>query len=403
MATLKALVYADNKKLDGTYNIKVRLTHKRQSLKISTPLYVDKSQITRSLKFKDVRIIEATEDIIRKWRGYIIELGLAAESMSVKQLAEYIKDKETGGERFRLDFIEYGRSILSRWPETAAKNYRRALNSFERHIGHIDINQITPDTLRKYEAATLIRAPKGVGATHIQRLKAMYTLAQKQFNNPYVAGATKIPHSPFDYFEVSIKPEIPEQRAIPIEYVQKLIDLRLDKYNERLARDLWLLSFGLAGANLADMLSWNKTHLQGGVIKYRRQKIKRLGRKAETEIRVEPQIWPLVNRYRDERGDKLFDFGRKALNMTSHNCLPRIAKMIGYDGILHQYSARHSWATIGCNEAGIDKYIINDALVHTVREMKMTDVYIKKDYTKLWEANAKVLSLLDWSNIMNEG
>ena len=51
--TFKAVVYADNKRKDGTYNVKIRMTHRRQSLKLSTNIYVAAHQLTRSLKLKD--------------------------------------------------------------------------------------------------------------------------------------------------------------------------------------------------------------------------------------------------------------------------------------------------------------------------------------------------------------
>ena len=55
------------------------------------------------------------------------------------------------------------------------------------------------------------------------------------------------------------------------------------------------------------------------------------------------------------------------------------------------YSARHSWATIARNDCGIDKGTVNDALVHVDREMSITDLYIKKDYRLINEANKKVI------------
>lgn len=401
MATVKALVYESDRRKDGTYNVKMRLTHKRRTLKISTSLYVDKSQITKGLKFKDARVRDMTDDIVRRWRGFITELGFRADSMDVRELAEYIKVKERGSDDFRLDFIDYGRSILDRWPKTTSCNYSRALNSFERIVGHMDINEITPAVLQRYERATLETAPKGGGLAYLQRLKAIYTLAQKEFNNPY-AGEVKIPHSPFDYFKATIKVEEAEKRAIEMEYIQKMIDLELDEPHERQTRDLWLISFALAGVNMMDFTTWTHKNLKGDIISYRRRKIKRIGARADTQIRIEPQIVPLINRYMTKKGDLLFKLRFNPSSYYSYRFLPIIAQKIGLEGILHQYSARHSWATIARNQCKLEGYTVNDALVHVTPEMKMTDVYIKKDYSHIWEANKKVLDLFDWSNLMKE-
>lgn len=51
--TFKPVVYADNKRQDGTYNVKIRVTHRRQTLKLSTNMYVAAHQMTRALKLKD--------------------------------------------------------------------------------------------------------------------------------------------------------------------------------------------------------------------------------------------------------------------------------------------------------------------------------------------------------------
>ena len=83
MATFKALVYADNKRRDGTYNVKIRVTHKTRTLKVSTSMYVDATQLTRSLKIKDPEIIDQCERIIREWRHIVMELGYMAEQMDV--------------------------------------------------------------------------------------------------------------------------------------------------------------------------------------------------------------------------------------------------------------------------------------------------------------------------------
>ena len=49
MATFKAEVYAHQKKSDGTYNIKIRVTHNRQKRYLATTYYVTKEDLTRAL------------------------------------------------------------------------------------------------------------------------------------------------------------------------------------------------------------------------------------------------------------------------------------------------------------------------------------------------------------------
>lgn len=48
-------------------------------------------------------------------------------------------------------------------------------------------------------------------------------------------------------------------------------------------------------------------------------------------------------------------------------------------------------ATIAVNEAGISKYVVNDILNHVEPSMRVTDLYIKKDFTAINEANYSLI------------
>ena len=58
---------------------------------------------------------------------------------------------------------------------------------------------------------------------------------------------------------------------------------------------------------------------------------------------------------------------------------------------LEFYSARHSWATIAINKVGIDKYTVHSALNHLDESMKVTDIYIERDFSTENSANTQVL------------
>lgn len=55
------------------------------------------------------------------------------------------------------------------------------------------------------------------------------------------------------------------------------------------------------------------------------------------------------------------------------------------------YISRHSWATIALNKVGIDKYIVHAALNHIDDSMKVTDIYIERDFVNENKANVKVV------------
>ena len=58
---------------------------------------------------------------------------------------------------------------------------------------------------------------------------------------------------------------------------------------------------------------------------------------------------------------------------------------------LEYYAARHSWATIALNKVGINKYVVYGALNHIDESMRVTDIYIERDFSNENKANAKVV------------
>jgi integrase len=58
---------------------------------------------------------------------------------------------------------------------------------------------------------------------------------------------------------------------------------------------------------------------------------------------------------------------------------------------LEYYAARHSWATIALNKCKIDKYTVHAALNHVDESMRVTDIYIERDFVNENKANQKVI------------
>ena len=52
MATFKYEIFKDRKRIDGTYNVKIRVTHNRKLKRIPTSIYVTKEDITKEFKIK---------------------------------------------------------------------------------------------------------------------------------------------------------------------------------------------------------------------------------------------------------------------------------------------------------------------------------------------------------------
>lgn len=95
------------------------------------------------------------------------------------------------------------------------------------------------------------------------------------------------------------------------------------------------------------------------------------------------RIFSFYKMYADER----------SFNKNLNIGLKEVGKEVGVDD-LEFYAARHSWATIAINDVGIDKYTVHEALNHIDEAMRVTDIYIKKDFSRINEANSKVLDFV---------
>ena len=102
-----------------------------------------------------------------------------------------------------------------------------------------------------------------------------------------------------------------------------------------------------------------------------------------------------MEKYKDYTGKKAFTFYQmyntaNNFNRAINAGLKEIGKLLKVDD-LEFYAARHSWATIALNKVGIDKYTVHSALNHVDEAMKVTDIYIERDFINENQANAKVI------------
>ena len=164
------------------------------------------------------------------------------------------------------------------------------------------------------------------------------------------------------------------------------------RYN--LAKDCFILSFCLMGMNSADL--YNATEMKGNTITYNRTKTKdRRLDKAQMKVDIPKLAQPLIEKYKDKTSKRLFNFyqyyvDEKGFNKAINYGLKEIGRLLEIDD-LEYYAARHSWATIALNKVGIDKYTVHAALNHVDETMKVTDIYIERDFVNENKANAKVV------------
>ncbi|WP_278716905.1 phage integrase SAM-like domain-containing protein [Bacteroides caecimuris] len=416
MLTIKAEIKRSELKVDGTYNVKIRFTLDRKVKRLSTNLFVTQQDLTKSLKFKeDTSIKREVDRLVLYYREQCLKLQLDQNHYSLDEIVEFLNGEQE--KQQTINFIKFSREWIASTTIKGAPNYTTAINALVRFIGkeELDINLITLDFLedfksflnkeREIRTKRLMQQGKRVPSNrslslYLISIKKLFNEAKKRYNKKD-KNLILIPNSPFIELEIP-KQEATRKRAISADIIKKVWKLPYKdmkkgykatcRYN--LAKDCFILSFCLMGMNSADL--YNATEMKGNTITYNRTKTKdRRLDKAQMKVDIPKLAQPLIEKYKDKTGKRLFNFyqyyvDEKGFNKAINYGLKEIGRLLEIDD-LEYYAARHSWATIALNKVGIDKYTVHAALNHVDETMRVTDIYIERDFVNENKANAKVV------------
>ena len=384
--------------------------------RLATSLFVTSKDLTKDFKIKqNSHFKQEADSLIRSYQEKCAKMQIELNHYTIDEVMDYLD-----GERQKqqaIDFIKFSREWIASTTIKGASNYTSALNALVRFIGkeELDVNLITFDFLEKFKAflnkereertKKLIAQGKRVPSNrslslYLISIKKLFNEAQKKYNNKD-KNLILIPESPFDDFFIP-KQEATRKRAIPADTIKKIWKLPYKEMKKgykatcryNLAKDCFILSFCLMGINSADL--FNATTIKGNSIIYNRTKTKdRRLDAAKMIVDIPPIVKPLIEKYKDKTGKRLFNFyqyycDEKCFNKAINYGLKEIGALLDVDD-LEYYAARHSWATIALNKVGIDKYLVHAALNHIDNSMKVTDIYIERDFVNENKANVKVV------------
>ena len=393
MATFKATIFKDRQRPDKTWNVVIRFTHTRKVRYISTTMYVTRKDITASFKIKNANVLDRCNELIKTYRERISELNLEFNDIDIDTIVSYLKQKK---DKRGISFTDFANKWIYSSTIKGIKNYKTALNALYAFVGRDNIlcEEINVKTMKAFENALKDR-PRAQ-SLYPNCIKTIFNAA-KEYYNDEDNDIIRIKHSLDKYKPV--EQNIAEKRALDVETIRRIFALPYDniKVKEKssrhdLALDCFRLSFCLMGMNSADL--YYADRLEDNTIIYDRMKTKDRRRdKAEIHVKITDYIKPLVEKYKGK--ERVFNFYDRFTTMESFNRainigLKEIGKELSIDR-LQFYAARHSMATIAVNDVKISKYIVNDMLNHTDQSLKITELYIKKDFSHINEANVKLL------------
>lgn len=426
MATVSWVVFKHHKKADGTYNPKIRITNNGTSSYIATPIFTDLVRFKKGSASGTVTSESLKDSLNEQVRKIRELLNDNQESLlnceTSKDVVNLIERKQKSKE---IDFIEFARRDIERIKNDGTRTIKTTgINALCHYLKHttgeerLNIKSLTTSFLRKYEAwlrtdriitvkqrhglkmefKTLKKPPLNDTGIHsfMGIIQSIFNNALLEFND-YEVGDIVIPNNPFKAYKI---PKVLEakKRAVGVDIIKGIYNFKPEGRKRRtmeFTRDIYLLSFLLAGMNVADMLNCRIVNER---IEYERQKTKSRRRDAAfISIGIHPLAKEIIEKYRDPLGECVFDFHRRftdSRNLTKgiHRGMRTLCEELGIDYIQF-YSARHSFATIARNDCDVSKDDIALCLNHSSGH-SITDTYIKQDFSRIDMVIKKVIDFV---------
>lgn len=404
----------------------IRVYWRRQKAYLSTEYYATLQQINNNEKkgifeLKDNYIISQLSERIKLFeRAKAERLGAKIYQYTAKELVKYFESLITGEGDGVIDFIVFGRQYCKEI-ETQGRNPERmstslnALSDFCK--GGILIDELTANKLQQFEkyllserlitrknqfgrVVTTRRSPVSLTtlSDYMTDIRSVFNEARNRYNDED-KGDIRIKHYPFRKYKIP-EPPLPQKRNVSAEAILLVMyvnDIDLGNMQAIVARDVFVLSFLLVGINLKDLYELKPENYKEGRIDYERSKTKRRRRdNAFISVKVEPEALKIMDKYRDKKGGRLFDFYRRfstvrIFRSSVNDGLKKVSAVCGLEVSLTSYYARHSWATIARNKCRVAKSDVDECLNHVEADNRMADVYIEKDWSFIDEANRKVI------------
>lgn len=351
MATCRAVAYYSRR--DGSANIKIRILHHDQQRRVAPHLHALPGDVTPGGRIRSAALQKQCDALIHRCLEVANDLSYRIEAMPIDDLAELIRGAVQGERPEGVDIYECAERVTEGLAEHTRRGYKVALREYTER-DRLDIAELRRPMLLGFVDFVRGRgdSPRVGGewapVVYLRKLAAPYRRAAAEYNEPE-RGVIRIPPSPFEGLRLP-EPPPAKKRAPSRETMQRILDLPpLPSRRAQFARDMFMLSFSLAGMNAVDMYS--AAAPVDGVVTYERQKTRGHRRdRAEMRIRVEPHAAELMRKYADPDGVRLFDVYRRlsrvgAFNPTLSMGLRQVAEAVGEERLTF-HAARHTWATL---------------------------------------------------------
>lgn len=404
MTTLKPCV--QKLRTDGFYQVYVRVTHSRKVGYIKTDLMVAKKNVSKTKEIRDNFVLMNCTQLIQQYTDKLN--GQDTSCWNLKEVIEYLTHED--GE---VCFSDYARKhiakLINTGHERTSKNYKLAVQHLERYIGtnKIMFSQLTSAVLRRWIESL----------AQTNRAKEMYPVCIRQIFKAAIVDLNdeekeiiRIKFNPWTKIQIP-KSDNTVKRAISAEACREFFNRPLPQTKmlsslPELGRDVALLVLCLGGINTVDLFSLKKSDYKNGVIGYKRAKTRHSRRdEAYMEMRVEPFIQPIFDKYLSDKEDEyLFNFHVRYCDSDSFSAnvnsgIKKICADMGMEKEAYYcvYTFRHTWGTIAQNDCDANLFEVAFGMNHS-HGFNITRGYVKLDFSPAWKLNAKVIDFIFFSD-----
>jgi hypothetical protein len=416
MATVNAIIIPSQKKKDGTWNVKIRVSKDGRSSYIETSHFVNSKQIWKKNQIKDNAILGMVEPMLTECRRKIGELSIKLSMYNVEQLSALLSGKGIAKAE-EINVIEFGRKRVAELyvakRDASAKNMQTVINSLKDFFKSEDvrITEIRANMLVQYEA--YLRKPRkqtrsdqfqisrtrmvpGMTDTglhnHMRDLRILFNNIKNHYNDED-ADIIIVKHYPFKKYKL-VPVTINEKPKLTIRQIAAIRDFQAEPGSRtEQSRDLFMLSFYMCGMNAVDLYKLPPVDESNVRIGYKRSKTSSRRRdQAFINVHIheaaktlyEKYAGKLRSRYTDHSGfDHALSFGMQKIGAAL--CIMK----------LEFYDARHAFGDLARNVCRFSKDDVGLALNHKDQSNRVTDIYIGKNWDIIDEVQKGVIRLLE--------
>ena len=342
LVIVPALVLKNHK-----HTIRVSVKHRGVTRYIATPYSVEDEK-----DFRNGKIVKGNDkDVINmKLRRELNRYEERCENipyidtLTCSQLVSILKSPVSGEKHRSVSDVmeEFLQQIDEEDRTKSHKLYKLAIGKFVDFVGESSLmEQITPVRINSY---IMYLNKSKLSSTSVN----IYITLLKVFVNYAVKNR---------YVEYDVNPfvtaKVPRAKRretfITTEQLRKIRDCNPDTHSLCVLRDIFMLTYYLAGMNLVDILEYN---FKGTDMMDFVRKKTRNTKEGENSIRfsIPDEAMPIIERYMDKKSGKLV-FGRYKTYVSCYNVLARKMKDLAvFGGIKHHftlYSARKSFVQHG--------------------------------------------------------